>query len=213
MKIPVKLMPGRRVISGSLFAAACLAGCATIPPDNIENICDIFRERPAWYDAAKEASLRWKVPIPVMLAIVYQESRFDGAAYPPRTKVLGFIPWTRPSSAYGYAQALEETWEIYVQETGNTGADRDDFEDVLDFLGWFCHRSWLKCRISKQDVYNLYLAYHEGQDGYNRHSYESKPWLMEVARKVKRREMLYRRQLSACWDELENRESGGFLFF
>jgi hypothetical protein len=214
VKILVQALPGRREIRGWIFlSAVILAGCATIPPDNVENICDIFRERPSWYETAKNTSARWRVPIPVMMAIIHQESRFDGTAYPPRTTVLGFIPGPRPSTAYGYAQALSETWEIYVRETGNEGADRDDFEDAIDFVGWFCHRSYLRCRIPKTDAFRLYLAHHEGQDGYNRRSYARKQWLMAVARKVKRREMIYARQLNRCRNELEKQETGGFLFF
>ena len=29
-----------------------LAGCATAPPSNPDNICAIFREKPEWHDAA-----------------------------------------------------------------------------------------------------------------------------------------------------------------
>ena len=43
------------------------------------------------------------------------------------------------SSAYGYAQALEGTWDDYRKDTGRRGADRDDFADSSDFIGWYMH--------------------------------------------------------------------------
>ncbi len=188
-----------------------LFGCATSPPKNLDNICSIFEEKPEWYREAKESYRKWKIPIPVMMAIVHQESRFQSDALPPRTKLLGFIPWTRPSSSYGYGQVLEETWDVYIRNTGNRGADRDDFGDVMDFIGWYCDRSHRKCYISRKDAYNLYLAYHEGQNGFNSRTYRGKSWLIQVARKVKQRAILYSAQLARCRGKLEEKKSSGFL--
>jgi len=194
-----------------ILAAVMLFGCATSPPKNLDNICSIFEEKPDWYLEAKDSYRKWKIPIPVMMAIVHQESRFQSDAVPPRTKLLGFIPWTRPSTSYGYAQALEETWEVYIRNTGNRGADRDDFGDVMDFIGWYCDRSHRKCYISRKDAYNLYLAYHEGQNGFNGRTYKNKSWLLGVARKVKNRTSLYSAQLSSCHRKLDERKEKRFL--
>ncbi len=195
----------------ALLCAIFLTGCAAAPPRNLDDICSIFREKPAWYREAKDSYRKWRVPISVMMAIIYQESRFQADVRPPRTKLLGFIPWTRPSTSYGYAQALETTWNIYMQNTGNRGADRDDFGDVMDFIGWYCDRSHRKCYISKQDAYNLYLAYHEGQDGFNARTYRGKGWLINVAREVKNRAVLYSAQLSGCRQELDRQKRKRFL--
>jgi hypothetical protein len=190
----------------SLLLGVMLVGCATSPPKNLDNICSIFEEKPDWYREAKDSYRKWKVPIPIMMAIIYQESRFKANARPPRTKLLGFIPWTRPSTSYGYAQALEETWEVYIRNTGNRGADRDDFGDVMDFIGWYCDRSYRKSYISRRDAYNLYLAYHEGQDGFNGRTFRGKGWLMRVARKVKQKAALYSVQLARCRGKLEKKK-------
>ncbi|MBH3956766.1 hypothetical protein I5R29_29880, partial [Pseudomonas aeruginosa] len=87
-----------------------LAGCATKPPANPDNLCEIFREKPKWHEAALKMQQRWGAPVQVPMAMMYQESSFKHDALPPRYYFLGFIPWGRVSSAYGYAQAKDETW-------------------------------------------------------------------------------------------------------
>ena len=158
------------------FLCLLLSGCATMsnPPNQPKNICEIFRENPEWYEMARESSKRWNVPIPILMAIIHQESSFISDAKPPRTSCLWIFPGPRPSSAYGYAQASDETWEEYLAGTGNTWADRDDFGDAVDFVGWYCDLSYRRSQISKQDTYNLYLAYHEGHGGFNRKTYLKK---------------------------------------
>ena len=76
------------------------------PPANPDDVCEIFREHPVWYDYASRSRERWGTPIATQMAFVYYESSFRSHARPPRTRLLGFIPWRRPTSAYGYAQAL-----------------------------------------------------------------------------------------------------------
>jgi len=140
-----------------------------------------------------------------MMAIMYQESGFDAKARPPRTTCLFIFPGPRPSTAYGYPQAVEETWKKYARSTGNWGADRDDFADAVDFIGWYCHVSHKECRIDKNDAYNLYLAYHEGQAGFLRKTHQKKTWLRQVANKVERRARTYRTQLSSCEGEFRKK--------
>jgi len=181
---------------GLLVMAA--AGCASGPPTDIDNICAIFAEKDDWREYAYDSYRKWDIPVPVMMAIIYQESRFRSTARPPRTRLLGFIPWTRPSTSYGYSQALESTWEIYTRSTGNRSADRDDFGDSIDFIGWYCDRSHRECYIPRSDAYRLYLAYHEGQRGYNRKTYRGKRWLLEAARRVDSMAERYRAQLKTC---------------
>ena len=186
------------LLSSGLFAA-----CSTDPPKNLTNSCDIFKEKDGWYADAYDSYEKWGVPVHVQLAIIYQESRFVHDAKPPRTRLLWVIPWTRPSSAYGYGQIKDSTWDWYRKSTGNRWADRDDFEDVVDFIGWYCSISHRKLGISKWDAYNLYLAYHEGHGGYKRKSYRKKAWLTGVARKVEARAKSYSVQLKRCEDSLD----------
>jgi hypothetical protein len=199
-------------VSRALMAAvmlAALGGCVTSPPDNVDNLCAIFRDKDSWYGEAAEARDEWGSPIAVMMAIMHQESRFVGRAKPPRRKILGFIPGPRPSDSYGYSQALKSTWKSYQRDAGRYGADRNDFGDAIDFIGWYNYHSWKRSGISRADAYHLYLAYHEGHGGYNRGSYRSKAWLRQVAGKVDRRARLYAGQLASCEEELQ--EEGWFF--
>ncbi len=187
-----------------LLPMAMLAACTTSPPQDPSNICSIFDEKRGWYDDAADARDEWGSPIPVMMAIMHQESRFKAKAKPPRKKIFGFIPGPRPSDAYGYSQALGSTWGDYKRSAGRYGADRDDFGDAIDFIGWYNYQSYKRSGISRSDPYRLYLAYHEGQGGYNRGSYRSKQWLIDVARKVERRAGTYQSQLARCEESLKD---------
>ncbi|WP_341503283.1 hypothetical protein [Gallaecimonas sp. GXIMD4217] len=180
-----------------------LAGCSTSPPADPDNLCAIFQEKEDWHEAALDMEEKWGVPLHVPMAILYQESSFKHDALPPRDYLLGFIPWGRVSSAYGYSQAKTGTWDDYIKATGNWGADRDDFDDAMDFMGWFMSQSQKLNGVSKWDPYNQYLNYHEGWGGFRRKSYERKPWLKKVALKIKDRAWRYRQQYKACKDDLD----------
>ena len=143
-----KLEPTIRA-AGAAALLLAVAACGTAPPENVEDICSIFEEKGRWYKAAKKSEERWGTPIHVQLAIIHQESSFRFNAKPPRKKVLGFIPWKRPSDAYGYAQALESTWAWYRKDTGRRSAVRTDFADAIDFVGWYTNQSQEIAGISK----------------------------------------------------------------
>ena len=174
-----------------------LSSCTLAPPTQVDNVCKIFSQYPQWYWASQRVAKRYRVPIAVQMAIIHQESRFRAKALPPRQKLLWVIPWTRPSSAYGYTQALSSTWEQFKQDTGRR-AGRDSFSDSLHFLGWYIDRANKRVAIARNDTFNLYLAYHEGLGGYARQSYKNKAWLRAVAMKVNRRALRYEAQLRSC---------------
>ena len=180
-----------------------LSSCATAP-ENVEDICAIFEEKGRWYKDAKKSNERWGTPIHVQLAIIHQESTFDFNARPPRGKLLGFIPWKRPSNAYGYAQALESTWARYQKDTGRRSANRGNFGDAIDFVGWYTNQSQEVAGISKWDPYNQYLAYHEGQTGWLKKSYRSKGSLKNTASRVDRRAKAWGAQLKGCEADLDD---------
>lgn len=186
-------------VLGVLFL---LAGCSFTPatPQHIENICDIFKEYPDWYWSAQKTRDRWHIPISVLMAIIYQESHFNATARPPREKLLWIIPWARPSTAYGYSQALNETWRNYKGSTGQIKASRDAFADATDFIGWYANQVALKTGVPKANAsaYTIYLAYHEGIQGYLHQSYLKKPWLMQVSHQVQHRAWVYQKQLLQC---------------
>lgn len=199
MKLRIKII-------GLLLAAGYFAtACSHTQPSSHEvaNACDIFDDRKSWYRAMKKAEKRWGTPVHVQLAIMKQESNFDRSARPPRTKLLWVVPGPRKSSAYGFAQAKNSTWNWYKKSTGRSGADRNDFADAADFISWYGHQSKNMSGISQWDTYNLYLAYHEGQGGYNRGTYQKKDWLLSVAQKVSSNASTYHTQLSGCEDRLK----------
>ncbi|MGE0086948.1 MAG: hypothetical protein AB7S75_21295 [Desulfococcaceae bacterium] len=178
----------------------CFSGCTGTAPRNPGNLCAIFREKPEWYESASASCGKWGIPIPVMMAIMYRESDFRSDARPRRT-CLFIFPGLRRSTAYGYSQAIDSTWNIYCKHTGRLHADREDFDDAIDFIGWYCNISFVKCGIAKHDAYNLYLAYHEGQNGFNQGSYNKKNWLKKVALSVREQAETYTLQFGLCESE------------
>ena len=137
-----------------------LSGCITTDRSfNTSNICDIFKTNPKWKSYAEKTKEKWGVPVSLQLSFIKQESSFERTARPPRKKVLGFIPGLRPSSAYGYSQALDGTWEEYKVSTKNFNADRKNFKDASDFIGWYVDGSYRLLKINKGDVYNLSLIH------------------------------------------------------
>jgi len=193
-----------------LAVVMVLVACTTSPPTHINNACAIFKEKPKWYKAAAKSRERWGTPIGVQMAIIYQESRYQADAKPPRKRFLG-IPTFRPSDAYGYGQAKDATWAWYQKQTGRHGADRDDFADAVDFIGWYTNYSQKKLGISKWDGKNQYLAYHEGHGGYARKTYLKKAWLLKVAAGVGQRGQRYNQQLKNCEPELKEEASSWFF--
>ena len=182
-----------------LYASALLfQACRTLPPRHPDDLCAIFRENPRWYQASRESNQRWRVPVPLMLAVLHQESRFRANAKPGWRTVLGFIPVGRLSSAYGYGQVKDGTWNDYIERSGRSRAERDDFGDVVDFIGWYGDVIHRVTGVAKDDAYHLYLGYHEGPAGFARGSYQDKPWLLSVARKVEARADAYGLQYQTC---------------
>lgn len=198
----------RKRLSLSLLLVL-LSACSTYRPASPNNICSIFLGETDWYEAAVDSNKRWGTPIHVMMAIMHQESRFVHNAQPKRNWFL-FIPLPRRSSAYGYAQAQNPAWQDYMKGTGHYGADRDDFEDAIDFVGWYTHGTQAQLKVSKWDTYNQYLAYHEGRGGFKRKTYTKKSWLQGVARKVEGRSSSYGAQLKSCKKTLDDEIDGWF---
>ena len=181
-----------------IVVALLLTGCASkAPPSYPENLCKIFKEKPTWHKAAKASRKRWGTPVQVMMAIMYQESSYRSDARPPQSYFL-FLPMGRASTAYGYAQALDGTWDMYLDDAGGTFASRDDFEDAIDFIGWYTHKTRQKNKVSRWRADHLYLSYHEGWGGYTRGTYRKKKWLMNTSKRVNQRASEYGEQLRRC---------------
>ncbi len=188
-----------------MLASALLSGCATRPPQQQDNICTIFSEQPRWYDHALAAERRWGTPIAVQMSFVQQESSFRARARPERKRVLGVIPGRRPSSARGYAQALDPTWQDYQRATGRRTARRSNMADALDFIGWYNDISQRRLGLAQTDAFHLYLAYHDGHTGFQRGGWRNNRQLQGIARRVDQRAATYARQLPSCEDRLRCR--------
>lgn len=180
-----------------MFVASC-GGTEGTAPQNLENACAILDERPHYTRALTRTERRWGVPVSVQMATIHQESKFVGNARTPLKFALGIIPMGRQSSAYGYSQALDGTWDEYKAKTGRRRARRDDIDDATDFMGWYMTLSEQRNGIPKTDARRQYLAYHEGHAGYRRGSYNSKTWLVRVASRVDQRSQMYANQLRSC---------------
>ena len=176
-----------------------LTGCSSIP-SNTANSCSIFNERYLWYKYAKKTEQKWGTPIYIQLAIIKMESDFDWLAKPARQKIFKVIPYKRPSSSFGYSQAVKGTWEQYKKETGNKLATRVRFKDSVDFIGWYTSKSGSILKISKQDAFKQYLAYHEGWGNFKHYKKNKK--VIGLAKKVEKQSNVYKNQLLSCSNSL-----------
>jgi len=176
-----------------------ISACSSIP-QNTSNSCSIFNEKYLWYKHVKSAEKKWGTPIYVQLAIIKMESNFDWLAKPQRKKIFKVIPFKRPSSSFGYSQAVDGTWEQYKNETGNKLATRARFKDSVDFIGWYTDKTESLLKISKKDVFRQYIAYHEGWGGYK--SYKNNQKVIVLAKKVKNQSDKYKSQLQECQKRL-----------
>ncbi len=184
-----------------VVALATLAGCAS-QPRQINNVCAVFEQNDGWFTnwhrSAKTAERKYGIPVPVLMATVRKESGFKSNARPPRKKILGFIPGKRPSSAYGYSQALDGTWAQYVTETGNFGARRTSFADAVDFVGWYHAKTVRTYGVAPDDTFNLYLAYYHGWSGYGRGTWRNNTSIQNYARDADAMARRYATQLASC---------------
>jgi hypothetical protein len=180
-----------------LLVAAC-GSREYSAPRNLDNACALAAERPQYMRAMQRTERRWGVPVHVQMATIHQESKFVGDARTPLQYTLGVIPMGRLSSAFGYSQALDGTWEEYQRDTGRYRAQRDDIMDATDFMGWYMNLTRERNGIPLTDARNQYQAYHEGHAGYRRASYNAKPWLLRVSDRVADRAAMYRGQLARC---------------
>jgi len=182
-----------------ILIIAFITGCSSIP-QNTSNSCSIFNERYLWYKHAKKTEEKWGTPIYIQLAIIKMESDFDWLAKPPRQKLFKIIPYKRPSSSFGYSQAVKGTWEQYKNETGNKLATRTRFKDSVDFIGWYTDKTESLLKISKKDAFRQYLAYHEGWGGYK--NYKNNQKVIGLAKKVEKQSNKYKAQLQDCQKRL-----------
>ena len=186
-----------------LFLFFFIFSCSSIPKNTADG-CSIFSERYLWYKHAKKTEQKWGTPIYLQLAFIKMESDFDWLARPERLKIFKVIPYRRPSSSFGYSQAVKGTWKQYKEETNNKLATRTRFKDSVDFIGWYTNKTEKLLKISKKDAFRQYIAYHEGWGNYKK--YKEKPKVILLAKKVQQQSNKYKRQLNKCSKSLNRKK-------
>ena len=183
----------------TLLVSGCSSiGNNSVKPHTPDNVCGIFAQFESWQTSASASEQEWQIDQTISMAFINHESGFVATARPPRKMAFGIIPGRHRSTAYGYPQAINGTWTLYKQLTGYKLAERTNFNDAIDFVGWYNSRSVRLNNIHPTDAYNLYLAYHEGNGGFAKKSYLAKPWLIDVAKDVATQAQRYRSQLDFC---------------
>ena len=182
-----------------LFIIFFLSACSSIPK-NASNSCSIFQEKYLWYKHAKKTEKKWGTPVYLQLAIIKMESSFNRFAKPPRQKLFKVIPYKRPSSSFGYSQAVKGTWKQYKEETGNKYATRARFKDSVDFIGWYTNKTEKILKVSKNDSFKQYIAYHEGWGNFK--NYKSNKKVINLAKRVEKQSNIYKQQLAECKNSL-----------
>jgi len=180
-----------------------ISDCSSIPKNTADS-CLIFSERYLWYKHAKKTEQKWGTPIYIQLAIIKMESDFDWLARPEREKIFKVIPFKRPSSSFGYSQAVKGTWKQYKNETGNKLARRNRFKDSVDFIGWYTSKTEKLLKISKKDAFRQYIAYHEGWGNYK--NYKKNQKIIVLAKKVSKQAKKYKIQLKKCKTNLNKKK-------
>ena len=177
-----------------------VVSCSSVPKYP-NNACKIFGQKYLWYKHTKKSSEIYGVPVHIILAFVNKESGFNRWAKPKRTRLFKVVPYKRPSSSFGYSQAVKGTWEQYKKETNNPLATRARFKDSVDFIGWYIHKTNKILKISKKDPFKQYLAYYKGWGDYKNYSKDKKAII--YAKSVKDMANKYRKQLTLCKKNLD----------
>ena len=141
----------------------------------------------------------------MILAFVNKESGFNRWAKPRRTKIFKVIPYKRPSSSFGYSQAVNKTWELYKKETNNSLALRTRFKDSVMFIGWYINKTNKINRVPLNDAYRQYLNYYLGWGSYAKKAYKTDKKAIIYAKSVEKQSKIYRNQLKECQKNLNNK--------
>ena len=188
-----------------VFLFFIISSCSSIPKYP-QNACKIFGENYLWYKSAKKSSDTYGAPIYIILAIVNKESGFNRWAKPKRKKLFKVIPYKRPSSSFGYSQAVNKTWELYKTETNNPLALRTRFKDSVMFIGWYMNKTKKINKIPLNDSYRQYLNYYLGWGDYSKKTYEKNKKAIIFAKSVEKQSNIYKKQLKECQNSLNKKK-------
>ena len=203
--MPKKILNNIKIRFLYFLIFSLLASCSSIPK-NTKNACSIFSERYLWYKHVKNSSEKYGAPVHVILAFVKKESGFNRWAKPKRTKLFKIIPYKRPTSSFGYSQAINKTWDLYKTETDNPLALRARFKDSVMFIGWYINKTNKINKIPFNDSYRQYLNYYLGWGNYAQKAYKTDKKAIIFAKSVKTQSNIYRKQLKSCKKSLDRKK-------
>jgi len=181
-----------------------VVSCSSVPKYPL-NACKIFNEKYLWYKHSKKSSETYGVPINIILAFVNKESGFNRWAKPKRTRLFKVVPYKRPSSSFGYSQAVKKTWELYKTETKSPLALRTRFKDSVMFIGWYINKTNKINKIPVNDSYRQYLNYYLGWGNYAKKDYERDKKAIIFAKSVQKQSKIYKNQLMKCEKSFNNK--------
>mgnify|MGYP001966688641 CR=1 FL=1 len=198
----------KKILSKNLiyfFLFLFTVSCSSVPKYP-QNACKIFGENYLWYKSAKKSSETYGAPIHIILAFVNKESGFNRWAKPARTKLFKIVPYKRPSSSFGYSQAVKKTWELYKTETSNPLALRTRFKDSVMFIGWYMNKTKKINKIPINDSYRQYLNYYLGWGNYSKKTYQTDKKAIIFAKSVEKQSKIYKMQLRECQKGLDRKK-------
>jgi len=203
--VPKKILNKIKIKLLYFVIFSLLASCNSIPK-NTENACSIFSERYLWYKSVKKSSEKYGAPVHIILAFVNKESGFDRRARPPRTRIFKIIPYKRPSSSFGYSQAVKKTWELYKTETNSPLALRTRWRDSVFFISWYISKTNKINKIPLNDAYRQYLNYYLGWGNYAKKVYKTDKKAIIFAKSVQKQSRIYKSQLRECQKSLNRKK-------
>jgi hypothetical protein len=182
------------------FAVTACASMPTPSKQEVADACVLLERNRSWHEALRDSARNWGAPMGFQLAVIKQESSFNGEARPPRgnRQWFGLVEGDHLSSAHGYSQALESTWDMYKASTGKWAANRNSFRDSADFIGWYFSSTGKRTGLGQYDYKAHYLAYHEGAGGYLKGTWKNKRWLIDAAARVASQAATYEKQITDC---------------
>ena len=182
-----------------------ITSCGSIPKYT-NDACKIFGEKYLWYKYSKKSADTYGAPINIILAFISKESGFNRWAKPKRNRIFKIIPYKRPSTSFGYSQAVNKTWELYKSETNNSLALRSRFKDSVMFIGWYMKKTNKINKIPFNDPYRQYLNYYLGWGNYAKKVYKTDKKAIIYAKAVEKQSKIYKSQLRQCQKSLDRKK-------
>ena len=135
----------------------------------VADACLLLKQNRPWHEALRDTARNWGAPMGFQLAVIKQESSFDGerpaaSRRPPmvrarrrRTRVIG--QGLQPGARIPRGRCTRRR-----PATGAPAATTSATSS--DFIGWYFSTTGKRTGLGQFDYKGHYLAYHEGAGGY-----------------------------------------------